>query len=74
MYPVIVSTVDLLRHDSPLQSLAANLQVIWRPALKVCEEAQYYRHAEVNVFLARYLFCQLFGKQTFEMLLNQLTY
>lgn len=74
MYNPIVSTEDLLKHDNQLQSLFANLEVIWGPALKVCEEAQYCRHSEVATFLAHYLFCQRFGKQTFEMLLNQLTY
>lgn len=74
MYNAIVSTEELLRHDNPLQSLCANLEVIWNPAAKLCEEAQYCRHSEVATFLAQYLFCQRFGKQTFEMLLNQLSY
>lgn len=70
----MVGTDDLQRHDNPLQTLDANLEVIWQPALTVCEEAQFCRHAEVTPFLARYLFCQRFGEKTFEMLLNQLAY
>lgn len=73
-YPVIVSTQDLQKHDSPFPCLTKNLDVIWEPALKICEEAQFCKHGDVPLFLAQYLFCQRYGSQAFEMLLNQLSY
>lgn len=73
-YPIIVSAQDLQKHDNPLHSMIRNLEVIWKPALEVCEEAQFSKHSDVPQYLAHYLFCQRFGTQTFEVLLNQLSY
>lgn len=73
-YPTIVSTDGISRHDNPLQSLVSNLGVIWRPAWIVCEEALCYTHEEVQQFLIRQLFRQRFGSESFQTLLNELSY
>lgn len=73
-YPTIVSTDGVSRHDSALQSLVSNLGVIWRPAWIVCEEALCYTQDEVQQFLVRQLFRQRFGSESFQTLLNELSY
>lgn len=73
-YPTIVSTDGVSRHDTPLQDLFHNLEVIWKPALLVCEEAECYTHEEVQQFLVRQLFRQRFGNESFQTLLNELSY
>lgn len=73
-YPTIVSTDAVARHNNAIQSLFHNLELIWEPALAVCQVAQSYPYSEVQAFLVRHIWRQRFGSESFEMLLNQLTY
>lgn len=73
-YPTVVSSEDLQRHDGPSRSALDSLEVIWAPALQVCDEVQLCKHSEVPLFLAHHLFCQRFGREAFEVLLNHLSY
>lgn len=72
-YPIIVTTDGVSRHDTPLQSLMGNLQVIWKPILDICEEAQGYSMGKVQQFLFQHVWRQRFGNTSFQILLNQLT-
>lgn len=50
-YPTIVSIQDLMRHNKPDSTILQNLETIWDPAVRICEEAQYYSQQEVQSYL-----------------------
>lgn len=70
-YPVIVSTEAVSKHDTALQSLVDNLQVIWNPIVEVCQQAQNRSVGEVQGFMYRYMWRQRYRDQSFQELLRQ---
>lgn len=72
IYPVIISTDGLQRHDNEYQKIFVNLETIWKPALNICDYAHGNIVSEVQNFLTHELWVQNFGSQSFEILLNQM--
>lgn len=72
LYPTIVSIDGLARHNTPEQEISKNLETIWRSALNICEEAQFFNFEEVPYFLTGYMWHSRFGNESFETLLNRL--
>jgi hypothetical protein len=73
LYPTVVSVEGLARHNSDNQKILANLEAIWKIALDVCEEAQFFTYDQVPNFLISQMWHSRFGNEAFEMLLNRLT-
>lgn len=72
LYPVIVTTEGLQRHDSPFTNVMDNLKTIWEGALTICEEAQYFGPKKMKYFITSQMWTRKFGDKAFEMLLEQM--
>jgi len=72
-YPTIVSIDGLALHDSNYQTVRTNLESIWKLALNVCEEAQFFSYDQVPNFLISQMWHSRFGNEAFETILNRLT-
>lgn len=71
MFPTIISVETLRRHNTNRVCCEDNLDVIWRKALDVCEQAQFYNHMHIQQYLTSYMWQQMFGAESFERLLHQ---
>ena len=65
-FPVVVTVDTLSRHNSPEQNLLNNLEVIWRPALDICEFGCFCSDNES--YYASYLWNQRYGNHGFNVL------
>ncbi|KAJ8955172.1 hypothetical protein NQ318_009066 [Aromia moschata] len=72
-YPVIVSTMDLARHNDGEQNVFLNLATIWRSVLDVCEEAQFYNSIYIRQFIVSHMWRRRYRDRSFEVFLYQLS-
>lgn len=71
LYPTIVSVEQLAQFDCEQRGIASIMEVIWRLAVDICEEAQFYSASQVQHYLMMHMWRRKFGSESFEMLLNQ---
>nr|CAI5842579.1 unnamed protein product [Callosobruchus analis] len=72
LYPLIISTDDLGRHDDQHRTISGILDIIWREAVNICEEAQGYGHELISQYIIGRMWRQRYGNNAFEMLVYQL--
>ncbi|GJQ84025.1 hypothetical protein Trydic_g10490 [Trypoxylus dichotomus] len=58
-YRIVVHLESLERHNTESQSLLSNLETIWRPALDICEFANYQN--DIGSYYTSFLWNQRFG-------------
>lgn len=73
IYPTIVTIPGLERHNDGQTTVLNCLETIWRQALNICTEAQFYNHQYVQQFLISQMWRLKFGQDSFETLLYQLS-
>nr|CAH7742727.1 unnamed protein product [Callosobruchus chinensis] len=72
LYPLIIGTDDLGRHDNEHRTISGILDTIWREAVNICEEAQRYGHELISQYIIGRMWRQRYGNNAFEMLVYQL--
>ncbi|KAJ8964514.1 hypothetical protein NQ314_004809 [Rhamnusium bicolor] len=74
LYPTIVSTRDLARHDDGERTLSSNMETIWKSVLDVCEFAQFYNSSHIQQFIISHMWRSRYTEEAFELLLYELSF
>ncbi|KAJ8918881.1 hypothetical protein NQ315_011173 [Exocentrus adspersus] len=73
LYPIIVTTEELAKHNTDQQNVFTNLETIWKEVLNICEEAQFYCTSYIDLFLRSRMWALVYGNESFERLLYQIS-
>lgn len=72
LYPLIVTTEDLSRHDNAEQNLFENLDTIWKEVIEICSEVQYYTSENIRQYIIGHMWRRKYGQNSFERLVYNL--